>query len=375
MRTYFVTGATGVVGSAVIPLLLREKNTEVCLLIRAYSAEHLEQRLGYLSKFWGYSFDQADVQNRVTAVRGDATMSHFGLEPNAYAGLTDRCTHIIHCAGNVRMNLALAEARKCSVDSARNVVAFAAACQERGKLQKVEFVSTVGVAGRNTGLMPESWITNERNFHNTYEASKAEAEGYIERQIEGGLPATVHRPSMVVGDSQSGKVIAFQVFYYLCEFLSGRWTLGVYPSMGDSRLDTIPVDYIARAIVWSSTQQATVGRILHLCSGPDQAIRLVVLLERVRWMFKVYGQRQPGRIFIPAGWFRAAIPVLGRLLPGKQRRAFLTLPIYLEYLNENQLFANDQTRALLGHAGIEIPPVDAYLREVIDYYLEHKRGA
>ena len=55
--------------------------------------------------------------------------------------------------------------------------------------------------------------------------------------MQAGLPATIHRPSMVVGDSQTGKVIHFQVFYHLCEFLSGRRTLGIVPDTGDAALD------------------------------------------------------------------------------------------------------------------------------------------
>ena len=48
------------------------------------------------------------------------------------------------------------------------------------------------------------------------EAAKAEAERAV--WSEGaGLPITVHRPSMVVGEAQNGRVIHFQVFYHLCE--------------------------------------------------------------------------------------------------------------------------------------------------------------
>ena len=41
---------------------------------------------------------------------------------------------------------------------------------------------------------------------------------------------TLHRPSMVVGHAETGKVIHFQVFYHLCEFLSGRHTRGLIPA-------------------------------------------------------------------------------------------------------------------------------------------------
>ncbi len=153
------------------------------------------------------------------------------------------------------MNLELEVARQHALGSAKNIVELALACEASGSLQKIEYVSTVGVAGRMPGILPESWITQPREFHNTYEQAKAEAEDYLREQIEQhNLPVTVHRPSMVVGDSKTGKIIHFQVFYYLCEFIAGRRTLGILPYFGDAVVDTVPVDYVAQVIKWSSDQ-------------------------------------------------------------------------------------------------------------------------
>ena len=79
---------------------------------------------------------------------------------------------------------------------------------------------------------------------------------YLFKEISAGLPATVHRPSMVVGDLRTGKVIHFQVFYYLAEFFSGLKTWGVVPRTAGIRLDIIPSDYVARGLHLSSSRQA-----------------------------------------------------------------------------------------------------------------------
>ena len=71
----------------------------------------------------------------------------------------------------------------------------------------------------------------------------------------------------------------FQVFYHLCEFLSGVRTFGIMPTLGQTRLDTVPVDWVADVIAWSSSQAGTAGEILHLCSGPARAIGLVDLQQ------------------------------------------------------------------------------------------------
>ena len=122
------------------------------------------------------------------------------------------------------------------------------------------------------GALPERWITESREYHNTYEQAKAEAEVLVARGVAEGLPITVHRPSMVVGDSRTGDVMRFQIFYHLVEFLSGRRTFGFFPAFGATRLDIVPVDYVANAVVWSSGRQDTVGRILHLCAGPEESL-------------------------------------------------------------------------------------------------------
>ncbi len=373
MKTYFVTGATGVVGSALVPLLLEDPDTSTWLLLRADSEAHLRERLEGLLSFW--DFDPADtaLRARIHAVRGDASLPRFGLPADDFEALSGRCTHIVHCAGQVRMNLPMEDARRAAVDSARNIVQLAQSCQERGNLKKVEFVSTVGVGGRNPGPLPEEWITNEREFHNTYEASKAEAESYIAEQINNGLPVTVHRPSMVVGDSRSGKVMHFQVFYHLCEFLTGRRTLGVSPGLGESRLDTIPVDCVARAIAWSSNEQATSGRILHLCSGPEHAIKLMELQRVVRKVYRDTGEKLPPRLSVPQGLFRAIIPLITWFVPRRTKRALKTLPIFLDYLGEDLAFLNTKTHPLLKTADIEIPDVQSYLDTVLRYYLTHRK--
>jgi len=373
MKTYFVTGSTGAIGSALVPLLLQDNNTEVRLLIRARDHEHLEARLADLMTFWGYDQDRKEIRQRIKAVRGDVSLPQFGIEPAEYDKLSNECTHIIHSAGIVRMNLPIEEARKSSVDSARNIIALAKACGRRGHFEKVEFVSTVGVGGRNPGLIPEAWITNKRAFHNTYEEAKAEAEVYIYKQIMEGMPVTVHRPSMVVGDSRTGKIIHFQIFYHLCEFLSGRRTLGIIPEVRDTRLDIIPADYVARAIVWSSDQDGTIGKILHLCSGPDQSIPISVLKDRVQRIFKSFGEKLPRSVSIPIALFKASLPFISLFVSPKAKRAIKTLPVFFDYLAERQSFANASTRVVLEPEGIKLPDIHKYIEAILAYYVGHKK--
>ena len=368
MKTYFVTGATGAIGSALIPILLRDDQTSVRLLLRAKSDDELAARVDDLFTFWQVPVSDRATRNRVKAMRGDATVRQFGLDDEAYQSLCSECTHLIHSAGNVRMNLPIDAARHSSVDSARNIIELAHRCRQ---LEKVEFVSTVGVGGRTSGAVPEDWITTLRGFHNTYEQAKAEAEEVIRAALEQGLPLTVHRPSMVVGDSVSGRIIHFQIFYHLCEFLSGRRTLGLAPDFGAARLDIVPADYVAKVIAWSSVNAASSGRILHSCSGPAMALALGPLREVVRRAFAAAGQRLPPVINLPTGVFRALLGGVSLFMPGETRRAIKTLPVFLDYLATEQTFANARTQALLSTVGLAVPTPSSYLDSVLNFYLEN----
>ena len=367
MKHYFITGATGVIGAALTPVLLEDETISVDLLIRAKSRDHLNERMEKLFEFW--EFDTGDERKeRINAVTGDISLPQFGMAESDYNFISGHCTHIIHCAGNVRMNLPIEEARRCSVDSSKNVIALAQACQKNNHLEKIEFVSTVGVGGRMKGVVPESWIEKEREFHNTYEQAKAEAEDYIKTHVEKGLPITVHRPSMVVGNSKTGKIIHFQIFYHLCEFLSGRRSLGVIPDTGEIRLDTIPSDYVAKVIAWSSKDLDTSGQIFHECSGPKDAILISELKQQVQGLFKAKGVPLPRSFSIPVWLFKLILPVIGLAVTGKAKRAMKALPVFFDYLSENQSFENSRTTKIVNDK-IERPVVGLYLEQVLSSYL------
>ena len=311
MKVYFITGATGVVGNEIVARLLAQDDCRVRALVRADSDEHAARRVDELAAYW--KIDASRIGERLEVIRGDATLPRFGLQEADYARIAATTTHVVHCAALVRMTLPLDEARRSAVGAARNVLSLAAAAKTAGALEKVEFVSTVGVAGRRAGALEERWVTEPRQFHNTYEEAKAEAEQLAAGACVQGIPLTVHRLSMVVGDSTTGRAIRFQIFYHIVEFLTGRRTRGLFPSFGDVCLDLIPVDVVAQAVCWSSRTAETAGRILHLCSGPADAVPLVELRDRVRAKLRAFGEATPRPITLPAPLLRAALPVVRRL--------------------------------------------------------------
>src|SRR5262249_4465392 len=108
MRTVLLTGSTGAIGSALARDLLAEPETRVYLLLRAQSSDHLGERLRALQHFWRIAPDDP-MTRRVEAVAGDVTRPSLGMDSAISQRLAREVTHIIHSAGNVKLNRPLDE--------------------------------------------------------------------------------------------------------------------------------------------------------------------------------------------------------------------------------------------------------------------------
>lgn len=370
MRTYLLTGATGVLGSALLAELLCESDCQVHLLVRAVGGQEPAQRIKTLLARIGVAPEWHS--GRVHALLGDACQPLLGVSAEDYAVLSSTVTHIIHCAGNVKSNLPAEQAERIAVDSVSSIITLAKACQRVGVLEKVEIVSTIGVGGRAKGVVRETWVDPGQEFHNSYEWAKAQAEYVVRHAMGDGIPVTVHRPSMIVGSSSTGAILHFQVFYYICDFLSGSRTAGYLPDFGQASLDIVPVDHVARAIVWSSGSRKTKGAILHLCAGAERTVALVALLGHVRDAYQRHGLNLPATKLIPRWLFKGLLPLATALSSGRDQRRIRTLHFFLDYLAEDIRFDTERTDKLLRESGIELPAVSSYIGPVLDYYLKHR---
>ena len=99
------------------------------------------------------------------------------------------------------------------------------------------------------------------DFLSNYERSKYEGELLVK---ESGLPISIFRPGMVVGDSKTGYLKTFNTIYVLITTLISTNSYVLIPVSGNVKINLVPVDYIADAVVELTFNQKTEGMTFHV---------------------------------------------------------------------------------------------------------------
>jgi thioester reductase-like protein len=323
MGGVLLTGATGFVGKEILDRLL-SRGRRVYALVRARNDDAAATRLSRHAN--------------LTAVAGDIEQPGLGVAP----GLTEDITTVIHCAASVSFELSLEDSRRVNVEGTRNVVDFAHRCE---RLERLSYVSTAYVAGEPRRLFGEDELDVGQRFRNPYERSKFEAEWMVRGRAR-GLPLQVLRPSIVVGDSRTGRTTSFNVLYGPLKALA-RGAIPAIPGRRGSPVDVVPVDYVAdRAVelaedgpdgtyhLVAGRNATTVGRLLDLASAQ-------------------FGRRPPA-VLPPMAYRRLLHPWLRRKYSGLRR-----MEVYFPYFSMRVRF--DDRR--LGPA----PPVESYFHRLVEF--------
>ena len=243
VQTVLLTGGSGVVGQA---LLRQLADINVVCLTR-----------------------QRPLNDSIVTIPGDIRMPRLGLDAKCYHELAERVDWVIHAAAVTDFARPLEELRRCNVGGVRNMLAFAGAAQA-----PMIHISTAFVLQRHG------------HSFNHYEVSKREAEELVRQS---GLPVTIVRPSIVIGDSQTGFICKQQGIHRMIRLLI-EGVLPAVPGSANAMIDFVPQDRVAAAIVGLLRHQIIGGEYwltageaaLSLDEGLEiLATRATALLQRV----------------------------------------------------------------------------------------------
>jgi thioester reductase-like protein len=367
-----VTGATGFVGGVLVRRLLESRpDARIHCLIRARDAEQLAARRERLLAQGRIPAADAD---RVVAIGGDIGQPDFGLGASSdrLAVLGREIDEIFHVAASTKFDLALDDARLANLAGTENVLAFARRAAGTGGLRRLHHVSTAYVAGDRAGVLAEDDIPAAPRFRNTYEQTKWEAEQRLARA--GDVPITVYRPSIVVGDSRSGRTQHFRVLYDPMRWIySGK--VAVLPCRPEVRLDVVPVDYVCDALLAIAARDDSAGGTYHLSSGPEggMAIRDIVdgAVAAANAHHAAMGMDpiDPPTIISPEQ-ADAASAEQREQLAAIFALGESVMKTHMPYMLTEQLFDTARTREALAGTGVACPPLRDYLAGIVRWGVE-----
>jgi long-chain acyl-CoA synthetase len=310
----------------------------VLALVRAPDDAGAEQRLDdVLSTLWE---DPAPYRDRVTAVRGELTQRGLGLGERRDE-VAERTHAVLHCAASISFDLPLPEARAINVDGTSRVLDFALEAQGRGGLERFLHVSTAYVSGRHEGAFRERQLDTGQSFRNTYEQTKADAEQIVAMARE--LGPAIARPSIVMGESDSGWTPAFNVLYWPMQAYS-RGLFKELPALPTGRVDIVPVDYVADAL----------GHLLD---------------RREAGVFNLVAGRNASTVdeltTLASEYFNKPVPPF--VDPVDPDDPDNHDSVYVPYFDMRVVFDDARARSVLVPAGIEAPPLREYFGRLMEY--------
>lgn len=213
MRHVFVTGSSGFLGRHLLRELLRATDDRFYLLTRSErSLVSIRRHLGCLA------------DNRIVFIPGDITQPCLGIHEGIRQMLSCKIDEVWHLAASTsfdeRDRAGIAHA---NVQGTGHLVETVRSFRN---LTCLFHVSTAYACGMASGIVPEIHFAPPKAFRNVYEETKNAAERLV---LDSGLPHAIIRPSILVGDSRTGRAsgeIRMVYGYLLALYLAAARQLG-----------------------------------------------------------------------------------------------------------------------------------------------------
>ncbi|WP_166830412.1 SDR family oxidoreductase [Thalassoroseus pseudoceratinae] len=262
-----ITGVTGLLGQYLLRDLL-EKGEHVAVLVRSTPLADACARVEGILTAWESRLKRCLPRPRV--LNGDLTSHDLGLNEDDARFVREHCDSVLHNAASLVFH---GESRdgepyRTNVVGTRNLVRTAL---DAG-VERFHHVSTAYVCGQRHGSVAEIDADANADFGNDYERSKAEAESIVRNAF--GDRATIYRPSVIVGDSETGFTSTYRGFYTAVQLTwllaktngtqAGREFIRNLGFSADDRKNLVPVEWVSRAIIEIKQNASQVGRVFHI---------------------------------------------------------------------------------------------------------------
>ena len=379
-----LTGGTGFLGSHLAAGLLRS-GYKISLLARPLKQGRADERVEKLLDWFGI---EPGLRKNLQIVEGTIEKPGLGLSGEALSDCLENTTELIHCASNT----GFAERKRPEIEAANiggllNVLDFAS----RSRCAFFHHLSTAYAAGRREGLCREELVDTD-DFTNVYEETKARGERLVSDHCRtAGIRLNIYRPSIVYGDSRTGRSLLFNALYYPVKttvFLKNLYEADILERggrkaamMGVRResdgslylpirfevesaegINLIPVDYFVASFT-AILEDSLEGGIFHIVNA--RPTTMGDLIDYTRRLFNIRGI-EPCRPEDFGARPRNALEILFNNY----------LEAYGPYMRDKRTFVMDNARGILARRRIACPEFDfEVFSRCMNYAVEVDWGA
>ena len=326
-------------GAELAARLIRIPGVKIYALIRSENQAEAYCRAQYA---WFHEKElYRAIGGAVIPISGDFTKPGLGLDAETRQTLWETVTLALHVGAEIGFQKSAEALFEANATGTERMLSFAADIKN---LRRFVYVSTAYVAGQKSGLVTEDEPPGA-TFSSQYEKSKAEAETMVRAS---GLPFSVCRPGMIVGNSKTGWIRNFNTVYYVLKLmLLGK--MRVFPMKPETPLNLIPGDYAADCVIKISFSGEAEGKTFHITCPKEAAPRAGELAEYVRdWAERNLSISLPESVFVPLPVLKRAGLLHNRREGGKKKNVVSNLMTLLPYFFGEQEFDRTNTDRLCG---------------------------
>jgi thioester reductase-like protein len=341
-----MTGITGTLGSVLAERFLRS-GYRIKAVVRQQNQTKALVRTRQALDTVGTPYNVKNLE----VVPGDICEENLGISIKDLSGISV----IIHCAAVLDFTDYSAERNhQVNVFGTANVLRLAESLRV-----PVYHISTAYVAGKREGIVREDELNLGQEYHNSYEASKCQAEEQVQCWSQTtGLPVMILRPSILLGDSQTGRIVNFDGLYNLMRFFDNVADLIRNEELRAAAnplatKNLIPVD-IAADMIRKIIQKRHLG-VYHITNPEPMS------LARLRDIFV--------RLFdIPLAKFVGEEDFIRRKPSRYELMYKKASSLYSPYFRHEPTFDRTNTEKVLGKSESAVPVMDLdYFRKLLAY--------
>lgn len=256
-RHIFLTGATGFVGAYLLRELLDQTDAAIHCLVRA--SDDGEGLARIRQNLESYGLWSAAKAARIVPVLGDLKMPRFGWTQEQFAKTAELVDVIYHCGSKLSYVAPYEYLKSANVGGTEEALRLATTARQK----PVHYVSSLGILMAYQELVgggEDDGLDAKKCPDVGYFRSKYVGEAVMRVARDRGIPITIHRIGLIVGDSRNGVSNSDD---FVARILIGSVLAGYSPDIRNA-MDMTPVNYVASAMVYLSRKPESIGRVFHL---------------------------------------------------------------------------------------------------------------